>query len=726
MVSRVSRKWISTTIASVFAVSLYGPCMDSLQAREKTDFREWLPVRGKDLRIKPGSALDFSGLFGRQETISPVVVDRNGKLTYKADGRRLRFMCAPLVFTRPHGGFPEHKAADELAKQLKMHGYNLARLHYIDTSLMTGRHRDFDYDPEQVDRFHYLLAALKKQGVYWMIDAATSWNGAYGGVKPHRFARVHHLHHDVHYDEASRAHWKEMVRTILNVRNKYTGSIILRDPALVIVTLMNESGLGFLSRKGYSDEIKEGYLRWLIDKSSKGRYKSVPERWEVSDAAAMMQQYLTEVEESTLNWMTNFVRGLGYEGLITGFNNGKTLQSSAVRRNLDLVSVHDYYDLPSRFVGTGSRQKGTSSIGDFLPHIQYLAASRHDGKPFIVDEYDHPYWSQWRRESGVSLAGYASLQDWDGICRYANPVSLEYNPEGVIRKKALYPFGIGLDPVGRASETLAALMYRRGDVSPAVGKVKIKLNEKDYFSDNAGAKYIPQDIARLGFITGLSIISQSEDGSLEVKLYEPDSVGLMSRLMKHNDTNWRARLQWLRENRNGGWLSETANNTFVTTSDTGEIRIDALNKKMEVVTANTEAAVFESGFPLKLGNMSIEKSNVPALISLSTLDGKEIKQSDHMLLIVATDAVSSSVEFAEGRKKIKNIGRLPVLIEPVKVSISLKLVEHKGLVLYALGLDGGRTQKLPMVYSESGILLNIDVSSLEMGPTTYFELVREH
>lgn len=38
------------------------------------------------------------------------------------------------------------------------------RIMHIESTLMSGRKLDFDYDPEQLDRFHYFLAALKREG----------------------------------------------------------------------------------------------------------------------------------------------------------------------------------------------------------------------------------------------------------------------------------------------------------------------------------------------------------------------------------------------------------------------------------------------------------------------------------------------------------------------------------------------------------------------------------
>jgi hypothetical protein len=162
-----------------------------------------------------------------------VVIGANGSLAFaQAPDRRARLNCASLAWSPATGGFPDHRTADLYAEQLRIHGYNLVRFHYVEATLMTDRKGDFDFDPEALDRFRYFLAALKRQGIYWVFDVLTSPNGAIGGVFPHRWVEKHDLKLEVYVDDGARRHWRRLAEALLGAVNPHTGTRPLDDPAL--------------------------------------------------------------------------------------------------------------------------------------------------------------------------------------------------------------------------------------------------------------------------------------------------------------------------------------------------------------------------------------------------------------------------------------------------------------------------------------------------------------
>lgn len=151
-------------------------------------FDQWVPVRDVSLEVQPGSPLDFSAFLpnGVIDADHRLVAAEGGRLAYAASPEKpLRMLCASLAWSPASGGFPDHATAERYARQLALHGYNIARLHFADASLMFGRQKDFDFDPETLDRIHYLLAALKRNGIYWIFDGLSSPRGAYGGHDSH-------------------------------------------------------------------------------------------------------------------------------------------------------------------------------------------------------------------------------------------------------------------------------------------------------------------------------------------------------------------------------------------------------------------------------------------------------------------------------------------------------------------------------------------------------------
>jgi len=223
--------------------------------------------------------LDFSTIFPQSNITSAITVDGQGHLML--EGKRQRFFCAAMMFTPVQGYFPSHDKSDELARALRLQGYNLVRLLNIERSLITGKAQDFSYDDQQMDRWLYFLAALKREGVYWMLDLATSHNGSYGDVgTKRRLKGKHQLKLAVHYSDKAQYHWKQQLGKIFDRINPYTKQKILTDPALLAVTLFNEGGLNFNTRKTIPDGLKQTFYAWLAEFHAqvKKRFPSKQER----------------------------------------------------------------------------------------------------------------------------------------------------------------------------------------------------------------------------------------------------------------------------------------------------------------------------------------------------------------------------------------------------------------------------------------------------------------
>ncbi|MEW6353087.1 MAG: beta-galactosidase [Pseudomonadota bacterium] len=741
-------------IAYAFAISALLFQTPVTFADDQVNKDEWLAVKDTNLQIEQGSILDFSGLFGPspKSGMSFIGVNDRGHLALdNGSGPRVRFLCAPMLFGGPFGPFPDHAAADDLAEQLRMRGYNLVRFHFIDTVLMEGRKKDFDYGPEALNRFHYLLAALKRQGIYWMIDAATNWGGVYAPSNP---ASKRNLRLDVHLHESAQKHWKRMVTTILGKKNPYTKLATLQDPALAILTLVNESGLEYLTKSGYQDDLLDPFRRWLLNKY--GNASSIRRAWGDESITGIEQVTLPELKESsprhtdllrffadlevrTLRWATDFLRKEGYRGLITNYNNGRSVYSRVVEHELELVTQHGYYDHPSNFVRPGTKQAATSSISDEIPYARNFASSRYIGKPFLVDEYDHPFWNPWRREAGITIPAYAALQDWDGIARYATPVVLTYDKHAPKRYTAIYPFGVGMDPVARAGETLATLLFRRTDVQPAQSKINIEMTPQSVFNEGRGRwRPIPEDISTLAFITGIGLrwtgseeVKKSPASGSDLTLALPSSpAGAIKtavdkaavKLGKKNTSPLMEKTALLKKSKIISTNNLTDPEKGIYHSDTGEILLETHERRMRVITPNTEAVVFDGGLPLKLNQLKIESASTPALVAVSSVDGHPLSDSKRILVILATDALNSKMRFSDDRTELYELGTLPVLMRAARVKITLEHEAADDMRLFSTTLNGNRMDAIPIEKSPGAVRFTLDTTQLSHGPTTYFEL----
>ncbi|OHV79761.1 glycoside hydrolase [Ensifer sp. LCM 4579] len=693
---------------------------------------EWVPVREISLEMKAGSPLDFSAFLpnGSIDAGHRLVAGAGGRLAYATTPEEpVRMFCASLAWSPASGGFPDHDGADRYARQLALHGYNIARLHFTDASLMHNRRKDFDFDPETLDRIHYLLAALKRNGIYWIIDGVSSSRGAYGGHDD-RWEANGDLKLRLHLDEEAFQHWKTLQERFLALVNPYTGTAPIRDEALALVILANENGIEFDSvvheRPGkphYEGALAAPFNRWLAR-----RYRSTGalaqawgdlgdgERLEAGtvelpadryrDGARMrdLQAFFIEMEQASVARMSKVLRDLGYRGLISSYNNWPTVQTDLTRHDLEAVTMNTYHDWVGGYA-PGSALLQASSIDDGANYMRMAAAARWFGKPFVVTEYDHLFWNRYRYEAGLVMPAYAALQGWDALCRHGHgPIALAYG-EPYPHKRAMLPYAIALDPVARAGETLAALIYRRGDVAESGIEIPFAVRGEQDLSKDMQARE-PERLTDLALVGRIGLLREDDlHGEIGVGQPRPDDAG---GVMEHLRSSGRLP---------PGNRTDIAHGRYE--SDTGEILLDRSTGQLRISTPATEAAAFSSlREPIDLGTLRIEQADGNGLVALSVIDGDNtLNESRRLLLIFATDAQNTDMVFRDSEERIiEDFGRLPVLIRKGRVDLALSRTAAKWRVS-PVGLDG---TVYPPVHAGTGAVTFRLSNDTPYGPTTYF------
>lgn len=187
-------------------------------------------------------------------------------------------------------------------------------------------------------------------------------------------------------------------------------------------------------------------------------------------------RFLRDLEYNYYDTMVAYLRtNCGYTGLIFGTimaNSPATVQS-----RLDVIDGHAYWQHP-QFPGTP-----WDPVNWFQPNISMvntlgddntlagLARQRIKGKPFTVTEYEHPSPNYYGAESPLLLAAYAGLQDWDGLWLFAYGPGNDMVATGYVRSY----FEIAQHPTKMANLLLAANLFRRGDVRPALQEFSMAL-----------------------------------------------------------------------------------------------------------------------------------------------------------------------------------------------------------------------------------------------------------
>ena len=167
--------------------------------------------------------------------------------------------------------FPTHEQADKLAARLARFGINCVRLHYFDEAYgnfmiekKAGIFGDEPkslrvLDPKQVERQGYLIAALKKRGIYVdmnlhvarFLDERDGFSG-----KEQRPGMDKGLDN---FEPRLIELQKEYAKQLLTRVNPYTGLAYTDDPCVAVVEINNENALFNQYHGGEIDRLPEPY-----------------------------------------------------------------------------------------------------------------------------------------------------------------------------------------------------------------------------------------------------------------------------------------------------------------------------------------------------------------------------------------------------------------------------------------------------------------------------------
>ncbi|MHC4400005.1 MAG: alpha-amylase family protein [Planctomycetota bacterium] len=228
----------------------------------------WFPFTIPGLDASP-SPIDLAhlnaepaGAHGRLRRESGHLVDGRG--------RRVRLFGTNLTAT---SCFPEKEVAPLLAAHLAKLGFNVVRLHFMDTAAApTGIFaRDMKgLDPQQLDKMDYLVAELKRHGIYTNLNlhVAYRYDVPIELVERHRVFRLGKVL-DQFYTPFLESR-KRYARELLSHRNPYTDSTYAEEPAIAGVELNNENTLLQATPeqlralpKPFAGELKDRWHGWL-------------------------------------------------------------------------------------------------------------------------------------------------------------------------------------------------------------------------------------------------------------------------------------------------------------------------------------------------------------------------------------------------------------------------------------------------------------------------------
>ncbi|MCS7237637.1 MAG: cellulase family glycosylhydrolase [Thermoguttaceae bacterium] len=182
----------------------------------------------------------------------------------RAQGDRLVTDAGPIRFWGTNlcfeACFPSRQEAERLAKRLASFGFNVVRLHHMDSYSIWGKSPNKTIiDPEKLDQLDYLIYQLKENGIYVNINLHVSrWLDDKEGF-PHRDKRPQYDKGLGNFEPRMIELQKKYARDLLLHRNPYTGLTYAEDPAVAFVEISNEDALYTVWNWGDLDDLPDPY-----------------------------------------------------------------------------------------------------------------------------------------------------------------------------------------------------------------------------------------------------------------------------------------------------------------------------------------------------------------------------------------------------------------------------------------------------------------------------------
>jgi cellulase (glycosyl hydrolase family 5) len=719
---------------------------------------KWKKINTADMRVRPGSALDMSQLITHKPAgkYGRVIINKNGKLEFsKRPGKEVRFFeCNLNLRCMLEYRFKGEKNIKKLAQMISAQGYNLVRLMGLADYLVSQSLIDERFHKESLNRFDLLIYYLKKNGIYVYLDIASLYR-AFHKYNPDKKLE-NHIKNRIFFDRESRLHWLNGFSMIMLHMNKYTGTRLVDDPVIALLLFYNEQGIR-LRRGENLPFFLPAWRTWLkkkyksieaLQKVRKFRqvnsFEDVPmfSIYKLDKAPCSLQEdvagFMIDVHDELYQWYVSKARSIGYKGIVTQYDWLHKLINQAIRSKVQAVSMHGYHAHPSYGAYKSVPQQSSISTGG--KYFCEIVSARYNGKPFLVTEYGHVFWNKYRYEEGLLFGSYAALQGFDGIGAHSHPVAEKvkrfiFNDPPV---DCIFPFQIGSDPIGRASQVVSGFAFAREDVATSENGINISLNRDDLTSGGNSIKALNINQMRLALLTKIGI-SYSENKSDKL-VDKKTSIELRPlNFAKVEEKKWVAHVKddsasnkqvlEIVKNMKEHNLLSPSNKTSIETgeyqSDTGQIYMAGTKNFLSVISPRLEGACIDVSSlkdEVRLGAVSIAKTSISGSISVISLDKEQLRDSKRILVVYSTDALNSGMTFASNkREKLLKLGTLPVLMRTGILELEIK-TNRQATNAWALGLNGKRNDVLPIKQNKGLIVLKVDTAQLASGPTPFFEI----
>lgn len=639
----------------------------------------------------------------------------------RADGEAFRFedgTAARFWGVNVNGGacFPDKDYAPKAAARLAQAGCNIVRFHQLDAEWDTpniyaytkGRRVKTTrvLDPKSLDHLDYFIYCLKAEGIYCYLDMMTYRKFKEGDDVPFCELLLDSAKPWSVVNPRMIELQKEFAYQIWNHYNPYTQLVYKDDPVFVMTEITNECDLfrgsptnyrDYVSIPYYENEFRELFRQWLQE-------NGIDFDWAHCDLYSKeepMIRFKIYITRKYYREMRDYMRDeVGVKIPITG-TNWENPGIVCSHDEMDFADSHHYfYDWQW---GNTERFCDSKAISAAPGVLGALGKMRLPNKPFFVSEWDVPWPNSFRAESPIYYAAVGALQGWSGFAIHTYSYNRRLETGSILGRELSSPvagvpyregvFATWNDPAKFGLFYHAALITRRGDVSPAEKKIAVTC--EDFSKTDCTAFHNGVEQYRM---------ATSIDGTL------PEGY---NQLLGETET-----------------AAPVEPDRIV--SDNGQLWRDVRRRIGVVDTARTKAVYgcigpagqnsnkIRNHVTTQLTGMTVDGGTDFGVIALSSLTEDPIEQSDNMLLSAIGRARNAGAQFDGG--KMLDVGHAPIQAEVVSARISIQTVHGDKLKVWGVNAEGFYSGLLPTTYQDG--VLSFEIGD-EQDPACYYLIVKE-
>ena len=636
--------------------------------------------------IAKGSALDFSWLIDAPAGKYGFAYAKDGEIFFENNpGKPARFYGNNLCF---QANYPDKENADKLADLFAATGYNILRIHHYDDPLIDKSSPDWlSFDAEKLDRLDYLVAAMKKRGVYITTDLFVSRRLAKDAVEEGLGwdGQMHSNKAAFFVSQKASDNFRAFAKKLLEHVNPYTGLAWKDEPALVSLSLVNENtifGIYSAMRPHFEKLFKE----WLAKNSLTLTSDS-------ENTNSLRRRFLAELYGKFFDEQKEFLRSLGVRAMLTDQNHWTGYYVTLTRKDYDIIDTHAYFGHPS-FIEKKwqlpAKMKTESAISKYGGCIE-LSNSQIAGKPFSVTEWNYVNNNDHSAEGAFLMGAYGALHKWDLLCRFAYSHG-EINfgkPVGTIGY-----FDTASNPVAALSERAGVLFFLRGDVRASDFSIPVLLPE-DYPTRKNSESYASL-LKRAGLYAATEIELNPTPSGFKIPAKAPFAIAAEKAVLEQNKFDKPVILDSVSEFPKLQKLTsgkiDAKNEVYE--SSTSEMVLDRKNETWKLVTARSEAFIAPAGHSFKGDFANLKNSRGWSSTLIASIDKNPLKESSRILILHLSDVKNTNMRFDDPEMTIlRAYGTLPHLARRAESVLTFN-DPREGWKLYALKQDGSRGEEV--------------------------------